>query len=312
MKRLVFIVGLGLAACGDGGSRDVSGWIEADPTFYAAETGGRVAEIVVKPGDAIKPGDILARMDATFETNAVQAAEARVAEAEARLARVRAALQSDPQLAVLDAQVKQARAKAALSQQMLERKRALRGRGSISQADLDAAEAQWKADNAAVEASARAADAGRAGGRNEDVMAAEAGVALAKAQLADASERAARRVIVAAAAGMVQDTYFRVGETVVPARPVVAVLSPDQVKLRFFVSGELKAGLALGGAIDARCDGCTEIIRARISFIDTSAQYTPPVIYSESERAKLVYLVEAVPEQAEKLHPGLPVTVTLK
>jgi HlyD family secretion protein len=61
-----------------------------------------------------------------------------------------------------------------------------------------------------------------------------------------------------------------------------------------------------------RCDGCAAPIAARISFIAPQAEYTPPVIYSRENRAKLVFLVEARPDEADaSLHPGLPVEVTL-
>ena len=55
----------------------------------------------------------------------------------------------------------------------------------------------------------------------------------------------------------------------------------------------------------------TKGLTAKVSFIARSAEYTPPVIYSLDERAKLVYLIEARPDQPEKFRVGQPVTVTL-
>jgi HlyD family secretion protein len=58
-----------------------------------------------------------------------------------------------------------------------------------------------------------------------------------------------------------------------------------------------------------RCDGCAGDVSARISFIAPAAEYTPPVIYSNESRAKLVYRIEARPEAVTPLHPGQPVDV---
>jgi HlyD family secretion protein len=48
-----------------------------------------------------------------------------------------------------------------------------------------------------------------------------------------------------------------------------------------------------------------------VSFISPQAEYTPPVIYSEASRAKLVYTVEARPsrEQAMLINPGQPIAI---
>ena len=60
------------------------------------------------------------------------------------------------------------------------------------------------------------------------------------------------------------------------------------------------------------CDGCEKGLTAKVSFIARSAEYTPPVIYSQEERAKLVFLIEARPELPDKFRVGQPVTVALR
>jgi HlyD family secretion protein len=73
--------------------------------------------------------------------------------------------------------------------------------------------------------------------------------------------------------------------------------------------GRLKPGQTLSFS----CDACGAPIKATIAFISDRAEFTPPVLYSKENRAKLVYLVEAkpAPEVAAKLNPGQPVDVTL-
>ena len=58
-------------------------------------------------------------------------------------------------------------------------------------------------------------------------------------------------------------------------------------------------------------DGCERDITAKISFISRTSEFTPPVIYSMDERAKLVFLIEARPERPERLRVGQPVSVAL-
>ncbi|MEZ5892806.1 MAG: hypothetical protein R3C58_06635 [Parvularculaceae bacterium] len=83
------------------------------------------------------------------------------------------------------------------------------------------------------------------------------------------------------------------------------------MKLKFFAPEPMLTRFAPGKEVTFSCDGCEAEMKARISFVATEPQYTPPVIYSVDERAKLVFLVEARPETPEGLRPGLPVSVDL-
>jgi len=133
----------------------------------------------------------------------------------------------------------------------------------------------------------------------------------AEARLNSAKTRLARRKVVSPATGTIQQIYFRPGEMVAAGRPVVALLPPGNVKIRFFVPEAILPTIALGDTVRVRCDGCASDVDARVSFISRTAEYTPPVIYSLEERSKLVYLIEARPQQPESLRVGQPVTVLL-
>src|SRR5205807_1608207 len=94
-------------------------------------------------------------------------------------------------------------------------------------------------------------------------------------------------------------------------RPVLALLPPGNVKVRFFVPEGMLPKIALGDRVDVRCDGCAGDVAAHVSFVSRSAEYTPPVIFSQDERSKLVFLIEARPDSPDNLRVGQPVTVTL-
>jgi HlyD family secretion protein len=93
--------------------------------------------------------------------------------------------------------------------------------------------------------------------------------------------------------------------------PVVSLLPPANIFIRFFVSETELANIHRGDAVTINCDDCRSGITATISFVSPRAEYTPPVIYSDESRAKLVYMVEArpPPQQAAGFNPGQPVTV---
>ena len=140
---------------------------------------------------------------------------------------------------------------------------------------------------------------------------AEAALRQAKANLAWSETRLARRSAYSPADGTVEQVYYRAGETVAASKPVVALLPPQNLKFRFFAPEPLLPDIKYGGTVAISCDGCEKGLTAKVSFIARSAEYTPPVIYSLDERAKLVYLIEARPEHPEKFRVGQPVTVTL-
>jgi HlyD family secretion protein len=140
---------------------------------------------------------------------------------------------------------------------------------------------------------------------------AEAALRQAKANLEWAQTRLARRNAHSPGDGTIEQIYYRPGETVPAGRPVVALLPPGNLKIRFFAPQALLPELKYGDDVAISCDGCDKDLTAKISFIARSAEFTPPVIYSVEERAKLVFLIEARPEHPEKFRVGQPVTVTL-
>lgn len=133
----------------------------------------------------------------------------------------------------------------------------------------------------------------------------------AKANLAWSETRLARRRAYAPMAGSIEEVYFRPGETVLPGRPVVGLLPPSNLKIRFYAPETEVAAIAIGQTVTVTCDACGTGLNAKVTFIARSAEYTPPVIYSLEERAKLVFLIEARPDEPDKFRVGLPVSVRL-
>ena len=150
-----------------------------------------------------------------------------------------------------------------------------------------------------------------AAGTQKNYDDAEAALRQAQANLGWSETRLTRRNAYSPADGTIQQIYYRPGETVIAGKPVVALLPPQNLKFRFFAPEPLLPEIKYGETVTVSCDGCEKGLTAKVSFIARSAEFTPPVIYSLDERAKLVFLIEARPEQPEKFRVGQPVTVTL-
>jgi len=115
-------------------------------------------------------------------------------------------------------------------------------------------------------------------------------------------------------AGLVYDTLFRQGEWVAAGKPVVALLPPQNIKVRAFVPETQVGSIHYGDTTQVTVDGVPNPFIGKVSYISPHAEYTPPVIYSRESRAKLVFMIESVfdSEVSTGLHPGQPVDVEFK
>jgi HlyD family secretion protein len=132
-----------------------------------------------------------------------------------------------------------------------------------------------------------------------------------EARLNSSETRLARRRVVSPVTGTVQQVYFRPGEVVAAGRAIVSLLPPSNLKVRFYVPETILSHVTYGDIVNVHCDACAGDLKARVSFISGSAEFTPPVIYSLDERSKLVFLIEALPDEPDKLRVGQPLDVTL-
>lgn len=140
---------------------------------------------------------------------------------------------------------------------------------------------------------------------------AEAALRTAEARFNSAQTRLGRRKVASPVTGTVQQVYYRPGEMVPAGRPVVSLLPPGNIKVRFFVPEATLPKIALGDGVKIRCDGCKSDVDARVTFISRASEFTPPVIYSLEERSKLVFLIEARAASPDSLRVGQPVTILL-
>jgi HlyD family secretion protein len=305
LDRLAGLVGLG----GPEQPRAYSGYVDADYVMVTSTVGGTLTSLAVARGDQVAKGAPLFELDDIAERAAHDEAQARLQQSEAQLANLLTG-KRQPEIDAITAQHAQAEAALAQSESDYRRQQQLRASGTSSAKQLEDARTQRDMDRRRIEELDAELQVARMPGRDDEIQAADAAVGAARAALAQAQWRLDQKSGAAPAAGLVFDTLYRPGEMVAAGLPVVQLLPPENIKVRFFVPETAVARIAVGERVGVSCDGCGAPIAATVRFISPQAEFTPPVIYSREERSRLVFMIEAWPtERREALRVGQPVDV---
>lgn len=279
--------------------------------YVASPFAGALESLQVQRGAQVKEGDPLFWLDSASEKAARDEAERRLAQARANFEDARKGKRPS-EIEAIKAQLKQARAALRLSESEFVRQQELmREPGATAELEFDRARStrdQNRQRVAQLEADLKTA---QLGSRTDQVTAAEAEVRAREAALAKAEWDFSQKHQRAPKAGLVFDTLYREGEWVAAGRPVVTLLPPQNIKVRAFVPETLIGTMHPGDRVLVTVDGVREPFIGTVSYISPKAEYTPPVIYSQESRGKLVFMIEAVfdPTAASNLHPGQPVDV---
>ena len=287
-----------------------TGYVEGDYVLVAPVATAQIGRLAVARGDRVEAGALLVEMERRDAEIALAEATAALAQAESQLANLREGRRPE-EIRVIEATLASARAQADEADRAAARLRSLAERGATTatQAD-DAATAATVAHARVAEAEATLAVA-RLPARPQEIAAAEAAVDGAKAARASAEWNLGQRRLTAPAAGTVNDVIRTPGELAGPSAPVLSFLPEGAVKLRLYVPEPSIAVIRQGSRLAVRCDGCAEGLGATVTYVSDAPEFTPPVIYSLENRQKLVYLIEARPDDAPGLKPGQIVDVAL-
>ena len=305
-----FILVVLLAGCQPAEETRFQGYVEGEAVLVAARQSGQLTAVNVQRGDKVTAGTLLFSQDSTIEAASVQGAEAQLAQARAQLENLATGRRA-PEIAVIEAQLREAEAREQLSTEQLSRKEALVAKGFVSAESLDQARTQLARDQASVAQMRAQLATARLPGREAERSSAQARVAASEAALEESAVRLGYASQPTPVAGLVQEVFYRAGEWVAPGQPVLSILPPENIKVRFFVPEPRLGDVRVGQRVTIHCDGCEPAVPAVVRFVSASAEYTPPVLFSEKNRHRLVYLVEAWPQaqDAARLHPGQPVDV---
>ncbi len=286
------------------------GYVEGDLLYIGPVEGERLVGLSVEVGDQVAANAPLFAMETPVLDAQRREASDRIAQMQAQLENLQAALNRPQQVAVLQAAVERSKAELALSQLTFDRQKKLYAQRDVSKATLDNAQMALSRDEANLAEAKRQVDAALLTGRSQEINGAEAAIKQAHSQLSQLDIRISRQKVFSPATGVVQDVFFRPGEMVTAGQPVLSLLPPENRKARFYVPQARLTQIKPGGRVKVACDGCADNLYARVFYIAGREEYTPPVIFSDEERQKLVFKIEARMEGAARELPlGLPLRI---
>jgi len=318
-RRLIVLAVLVLLAAGAGWwwtTRPVppaewQGYAEADFVKVGPTQQGLLVSLSVARGSKVAAGAPLFDQDDTNDVAARDQVVRQLKQAEEQVANLQA---GGKPTEIQQAEANLADAKAARDkiEVDLRRNEAMLKISAVSQQLVDQQRADLRSAAAKVQGLEAALAQMRAPmGRDGEIKAQQAMVESLRAAVVMAQWRIDQRHVTAPVAGVVADVLARPGETIPAGGAVVSLLPPENIFVRFFVPETRLAEVHIGDKVALACDRCPGDLAATVSFISPQAEFTPPVIYSEASRAKLVYQVEARPprQEAASINPGQPIAV---
>ena len=310
---LVAILAMTLSGCNRQPRNAYQGYVEGKFVYVASPQAGRLTHLAVSRGETIAVSHPLFSLDNEPEAAAARQAEQAVRVSQARLADLQTG-KRPPEIDVTRAQLVQAQAEKQKAIDILKSYESQYAAGGVPLTDLISARTAVETTTATVRQIESSLVVAELPARDQQIKAQTEQVAADRAALEQATWKLQQKAIASPSAGLVFDTLYREGEWVAAGNPVVQVLPPENLEVRFFVPETLVGKLKLGQGINVHCDGCSSEVPATITFISTQVEYTPPVIYSNENRSKLVFMVIAKPplDRAAALHPGQPLEVTLQ
>lgn len=288
------------------------GYIEGEFLHLAAPVAGTLNLLTVQKGSPVKMGELLFSLEPEPEATAVREAKARLLAAQARLKDLKTG-QRPTELNAIKARLAKAQTDLALAHLEQARYEKLFRQKMVQEEAMDSARATTARNEALLQEVTAQLETAKLAAREDLIAAATAEVAVAQATVDKAQWWLKQKQVSAPQAGPVVDIFYYHGEWVPMGSPVLSLLPPTQVKVRFFVPETVLGRLTIGQSVKLSCDSCPSQLTAKVNYIAVQAEYTPPVIYSQENRSKLVYMIEAKPakEVAAKLSPGQLVEVRI-
>lgn len=286
------------------------GYVEGETSLIAPPVAGRLVERPVDRGGQVKKGDRLFVIDPVLAQAEVSRAGGALAESRSRYENLLKGKRPEEK-EVTTAQRHETEAALANAEIEYKRQSELLAKGVGTKKDYDNAQSQMRQLRMRQDSLAAQEKVNELAARPDEIAAAKATVDQNQAMLDQARKRLDDLMPGAPEDGLIENTFFNVGEWVPAGTPVVSLLPPYRVKLRFFVPEKDAAHTRMGETVSFTCDSCPPDLKAHIIYVSPRAEYTPPVIYSQTARTKLVFLIEARPDPTQtRLPPGLPITVS--
>lgn len=275
IKHILFSITIGFAVLATGCGKtknEFNGYIDTDMSYLSSSFSGRLQTLNVQRGDLVEASQKLFEVDPTYESISASIDQHNVD--------------------ALQAEYEQVKNQIVYAKQRLKRERTMAKSDASSKDDVDLA-----LKNLDV--------------LNNQLKSIESRIGASRGVTERTLWQKSQKNGTATLDGMIFDTYMQEGEFVQAGQPIVAFITPKSLKVTFFVAEPDISKVKLASKVQVSVDGKEEPLTATIDYISSKAEYTPPVIFSREERAKLVFKVIARPEKVDlkSIHLGQPVTV---
>lgn len=295
-----------LISCGSSKKHLYQGYVEGENIYLASPYSGNLLEALVQRGQRVKKGDLLFKLDPYPQILDIQEATAALKKGKQQEINLKMPRRSQ-EINAIKAQIGQVEEQMALAAIRVKRNQNLYAKHFVDKDTLDASQERYTELTylkAQFEANLALA---KEGSRFHEIKAQQEQVEGLKAKLKQSEWELLQKTFYAPADGVIFDTYFRPGEFVDSGRPVAALLTPNNIRIEFFVPADGLAALQVGQKIVFECDGCAKNNQASIVYISPEAEYIPPLVYSRENSDKLVFRVKAAIEHSKNFKPGQPI-----
>jgi len=308
----ILLISISLPGCTANDPKVVQGYVEADFVYVASPNSGRLEQLAVRRGETISKGQLLFELEKEPEKSQRDEAKNQLVKSQKQLDDLQKGLRPT-EIDALKESLRETKANLKLAKIEFDRRKKLLDSGTISKSEYDLARNEYDRRIHQVNKIEADLKTARMGSRDDLISAAFSQVKATQAVLRHTRWELSQKKQSATSSAIVFDTLYREGEWVPAGRPVVSLLPPENIKIRFYVAQQIAGGLSTGQTVNVSWDGGGKAIAAVIRFISPQVEYTPPIIYSSESRSKLVIMVEAFPQLLNhaNLHPGQPVDVLL-
>ncbi len=285
----------------------LSGNFEAHESLVSFKVQGRIVDLPVEEGQRVEPGTLLARLDDADYRQKVRIGEATVHVRESSLALMLAGTREQEVSASEQTMIN---AQADLDEKKLDYDRAQRlfSKDELSTQDRDLANTAVKRAEATFRAAQQRYNEAVEGSRKEDIAIARANLRQADADLGLSRVNLDYTTLRAPSAGVITVREAELGEVVIPGTPVVTLADLDHIWLRAYIAETDLGRIRWGQEATITTDTYPgKQYRGRISFISSSAEFTPKSVQTYKERITLVYRIKIdIDNPSYELKPGMP------
>lgn len=300
-----------MIGCGKPTVHQYQGYVEGENIYLAAPSSGMLVKRPVNRGQWVKKGDLIFQLDDNPEAMIITQSDAELLQAK-RIYNDLIKPRRTPEIAAIKSQIAQANAQLHLAELRVTRTSKLFAKNAGAKDEMDAAQSHYEEILHLKEQYQANLELAMQGSREEQINAQQAQINALIAKLNQAKWQLDQKSGYAPADGLIFDTYFIKGEFVPSQQAIASLLTPDNIRIEFFVPAIALHYLHVGGKITFNCEGCSENNQATIRYISPKAEYIPPLVYSNENADKLVFRVKASIHHPEQFKPGQPVVVSVQ